>query len=246
MLHKVFTILELIAYKKTNTIDAISAAAGIPRSTVHRLLQMLRSEGIVAHKPNLGYVLTPRLLSIGLEGIAERDVLDVAIPFMRHISTVTQETISFSVISGLERICVYVIEGTHPITRNIRVGSRAPLFRGATGKVIASGLTKHEQEYMLERYVADGIFREDELPKLLGDVNAVAQQGYAVSNGELVKGGASVAVSVKDIMNNVVASLSISTLDDRLTPDNFEEFLNLLLDASRQIQETYFVAHRIS
>jgi DNA-binding IclR family transcriptional regulator len=76
---------------------------------------------------------------------------------------------------------------------------------------------------------------------MLSDADAAKQQGYAVSMGERIKGSASVAVPVRDILNNVVASLSISTLEDRLTPDTCDKFLELLLDASRQIHETYVV-----
>ena len=238
MLNKTFTILESMAYDKANTIDAISASAGIPRSTVHRLLQMLLKEGIVSHVKKRGYTLTPKLLSIGLSGTAEREILDIAIPIMRHVSNTVLETVSFSVICGDERVCIYRIEGDNPFSRSIRIGSKAPLFRGSSGKVIASGLTRKEQLRIMEQYVADGIFREDEVPKLLSDVEITKQQGYAVSVGERLKGSASVAVPIKDVIGNVVASLSISTLDARLTPDNRKKFLDLLLDASRQIQET--------
>lgn len=236
MIHKVFSILEAIAHKKACTIDAISESTGIPRSSVHRLLQVLQSEGVVANnRAKRGYVLTSKLLSIGMGGVAERDVLDVAIPLMRHISDITQETVSFSVMCGIRRICIYRVEGKYPVVRDIRFGSNAPLFRGSAGKIIASGLSRNEQEQILERYVKDGIFIADETPVLLNDVEIVRQQGYAVSIGERLKGSASVAVPIADASNNVIAALSISTSEERFTPANRKRHLDLLFDASRWI-----------
>jgi DNA-binding IclR family transcriptional regulator len=238
MLHKVFSILESIAFKKARTIDAISKETGISRSTVHRLLQALRNEEIVNHSGKNGYFLTPRLLSIGMSGMAERDVLDIAIPVMRQLSETTRETISLNVLSGYERVCVYRIEGNYPITRNIPIGSTGPLFKGSAGKVVASGLNPTERERVLARYAAAGEIAESDIPKLLEDAEKAKKEGYALSVGERVKGSASIAVPISDLMGKVVASLSLSSLENRFTVKNQKKYIDLLTEAARQIQQS--------
>ncbi len=237
MIHKAFTVLESISATDTATIDSISEGTGIPRSTVHRILQALQAEGVVRRHAKQGYALTPKLLSLGLSGIAERSVLDAAIPVMRELNERTQETISLNVLNGYERVCIYRIEGTQPITRSVRIGANVPLFVGSTGKVIAAGLTSRERERILTRYVDQGIFKQEELPDLLQAVEEARELGYAVSIGERVKGGASLAVPLKDVMGNVMASLSISTLESRLTPENKNLYLESLLYGAQQIQQ---------
>jgi DNA-binding IclR family transcriptional regulator len=239
MLHKVFTILESIAFQKVRTIDAISRETGISRSTVHRLLQALQREGIVGHSCKGGYSVTPRLLSIGMHGIAEHDVLDVAIPVMRQLSEATRETVSLNVISGYERVCVYRIEGKHPVTRSIPIGSTGPLFRGAVGKAIASRLDPAEQERVLAKYLAVGEIAEGDIPKLLEDIRTVREQGYAVSVGERLRGSASLAAPITDLTGSVVGSLSLSTLERRLTAETREKYITLLTDAVEQIQQSF-------
>ncbi len=239
MLHKAFEILGAISLSKASTIDSISTETGIARSTVHRILQALQADGIVQRHTKQGYLLTPKLLSIGLRGMAEREMLDVAIPVMRVLSENTKETVSLNVLSGYERVCIYCIEGSQPITRNIPIGSNGPLFRGSAGKVIASGLSGAERLRVLDYYVRKNVFHQENVQGLLQDVERVGQQGYAISRGERIPGSASVAVPLKDVMGNVVASLSVSTLESRLTPESKTIYLNHLLEAALQIQQEH-------
>ena len=238
MIRKAFIIMDTIAKQKSSTIDAISEATGIPRSTVQRILKTLQGEGVVAKKLGKGYTLTPKLLSIGLRGIAERDMLDVAIPVIRALSESTRETISINVISGYERVCIYRIEGTHPITRNIRIGSQAPLFRGSAGKVIAAALTSWERDKILKDYLENGQIEQDKIPALLQELEIVKRQGYSISIAERVEGSASLAVPIRDIMDRVVGSLSLSTIQERLTTETRKKFLEMLLSSAAQIHQS--------
>jgi IclR family KDG regulon transcriptional repressor len=234
MIHKAFVILEALSPRKTNTISNISARTNIPNSTVHRILQALAKEGVVVLKPKKGYVMTPKLVSIGLQGIEQRELLDVAIPIMRSISEKTMETVSLNVISGYERICIYRVEGDHPITRNIRIGDRAPLFIGSAGKVIASGLNQVETDEFIKKYVEDGSIKEDQVESILNEIHKVKEQGFAISVSERIQNSASIAVPITDITGYILASLSVSTIADRIS-ENKHKYLELLLEASKQI-----------
>ncbi|MDL2214085.1 IclR family transcriptional regulator [Clostridia bacterium OttesenSCG-928-O13] len=238
MIHKAFVIMETIAKHKSTTIDVISESTGIPRSTVHRILKVLQEEGAVLKSTGKGYALTPKLLSIGLRGIAERDMLDVSIPVMRALSETTRETVSINVISGYERVCIYRIEGTQPITRSIRIGSQAPLFRGSAGKVIASALTNWERDRILKVYLEEGWLEEKQVPSILSELDKIREQGYSISQGERVEGSASIAVPIRDIMDHAVGALSLATIAERLTAENRKRYVELLIKASEQIHES--------
>jgi IclR family KDG regulon transcriptional repressor len=235
MIHKAFRILETLSSKKANTIDGISSTTNIPRSTVHRILRILTDEGIVANKKKVGYVLTPKLLSLVLNGIPEREIMDIAVPIMRVLAEKTKETVSLNTICGHERVCIYRVEGDQPITRKIPIGSKGSLFKGSAGKIIASGLSQKEIQKMIEIYIANGELKEEEIPEILQQIQTVREQGYAISIGERIKNSASIAVPIKDITGNVTAALSLSTIESRFGEENKQRFLNLLLEASRQI-----------
>jgi DNA-binding IclR family transcriptional regulator len=193
-------------------------------------------ENIVTQIPKKGYVITAHMASIGLKGIGQRGILEAAIPVMRELSQKTHETVSLQVISGDERVCLCRFEGDYPITRHIKVGDRGPLMRGAAGKIIAAGLKDAELELVLGQYIEEGKISAQEKPLLLEETQRIRKQGFAVSYGERIPGSASIGVPIKDILGNTQASLSISTVIDRLTDDNKSYYLKVLYESSNQIQ----------
>jgi len=235
VLHKAFVILEALSTKKVTTINDISQMTHIPRSTVHRILQALSEEGVVTFQQQKGYVLTPKLISLGLNGITQKEVLDFAIPVMKDISERTKETVSINVICGHERVCIYRVEGDSPITRNIKIGDRGPLFRGSVGKVIGAGLSPAERDTILEKCISLGEIKESEVPGILRELQKVKEQGFAMSSGERIKNSASIAVPVKDIAGFTQAALSISTIAERMNEENQKKYLELLLSATSYI-----------
>lgn len=237
MVHKVFTVLEALSNKRSNTsINAISEMTNIPRSAVHRILKALAKEDVVTLIPNKGYVLTSKLLSLGLNGITQKGLLDLAIPVMRHIVEISKETVSLNVLSGSERVCIYRVEGLYPVTLLIKVGERGPLFKGSVGKVIAAGLTEREIDHIIKKYIENGLITEEEVNGILAEIQLVKEQGFAISIGERIQDSASIAVPVKDMAGFVQAALSISALAERIyDKENQQKYLELLLDAANHI-----------
>lgn len=235
-MHRIFVILESIAYNNVHTIDEISLVTGIPRSSVHRTLKSLTQEGIIILVPQKGYVLTPRLVSIGINGIGQKNIVEVALPIMKELSQKTHETVSLQVISGSERVCLCRFEGDYPITRHIKPGDKGVLFRGAAGKIIAAGLRTAELETILDTYIQKDIILGDRKSAILREIQQIREAGFAISTGERVPGSGSIGVPIKDILNNTQASLSISTVLDRMTEENLQTYLELLINSSAQIQ----------
>ncbi|MDR3161475.1 MAG: hypothetical protein LBU28_07670 [Spirochaetaceae bacterium] len=155
---------------------------------------------------------------------------------MKELAQNTHETVSLQVISGFERVCICRFEGDYPITRHIKVGDKGPLMRGAAGKIIAAGLKDSELEPIIRRYIQEGKIRAADTPAIRKELKRTREQGFAISTGERIPGSASIGVPIKDVLGNTQASLSISTVLDRLTENNQRNYLNLLFEASRQIQ----------
>lgn len=235
MIHKVFQIIEALTEEKDNTLSSISQATGIPRSTVHRLLTMLAEEGIVTFFPKKGYVLTPKLLSLSLKGLGQKDLLDIAVPIMREIEGLTKEAVSLTVISGIERVCIHRLEGEYPITRNIRIGDKGPLFIGAAGKVLAAGLGDKEISNIITKYIAEGIIEEKNVPHIWEEVRKTRERGHAVSREERLFGCASIAVPIYDFSGQVQAALSLPMPVERLNEDISKTYIDLLKKAAGQI-----------
>jgi DNA-binding IclR family transcriptional regulator len=235
IIHRLFQILDAIALENAHTIDEISAVTDIPRSSVHRILQSLAKENIVALAPKRGYGFTPRLITIGLKGMGERNIVEVAIPIMKRLSRETRETVSLHVATGYERVCLCRFEGDYPITRRVRVGDKDILFRGSAGKIMAASFSDEELGKVTEQYIRDGLIKAEEKAAVLEEVKKTKKQGYAISIAERIPNSGSIGVPIKDITGNIQASLTISSIQERLTKENLDRYLKFLFSAAEQI-----------
>jgi DNA-binding IclR family transcriptional regulator len=230
-----FQILDAIALKNIHTIDEISAETGIPRSSAHRILQSLAKEGVVSLLPKKGYGFTPRLITLGLKAVGDRNIVEVAGPIMRNLCRDTRETVSLHVAAGYERVCLCRFEGDYPITRRVKVGDKDILFRGSAGKIIAAGFDDKDLEDAADRYVRGGIIGAEEKAAVLEEARKTRRQGYALSIGERIPNSGSVGVPLKDFSGAIQASLTISSIQERLTKENLDRYLKLLFAAAEQI-----------
>lgn len=236
MIGKAFKILESMAADQgNNTIIALSQRTGLPKSTVHRILAILAEEEVVTSFPGKGYVLTPKLLSLGLKGLGQKKLLDVAIPVMRTISEKTKETVSLNVICGTERICVYKVEGEHLLPGNIRIGDRGHLLKGAAGKVIAAGLSNPEIKRIVDKYIVAGVISEAQVPDILAEMEQIRARGYAASVEERFPGCAAIAIPLLDITGQTMASLSIATVPEKIRNKEMEELVQILVSSASEI-----------
>lgn len=242
MIEKAYRILEAIAQTRgNNSLNIICDHVDIPRSTVHRLLKMMQECEMVDYDPDKGYLLSGKLVRMCLAGLGDRDFLDVAIPVARELNSRIRETISINVLVGYERTCVYRVEGDLAIIRNVKIGTHNPLFIGSAGKVLASGLSgryyKEAQAYSIEK----GKINPEDLEALDAVIEKCRQNGYAVSVQERYAGCWSMAVPIMNpITKEMLGTLSISSVLERYTKENVEQYLKLLKESARKIQLRQF------
>jgi DNA-binding IclR family transcriptional regulator len=225
----------VIAFKDAHTIDEISAKTGIPRSSVYRILQTLVKEDMVIAIPRQGFRISLKFASIGFSGMGQKTLLEVAIPLMRRLSVNTHEAVFLQVISGNKRVCLCRFDGDYPISWRLKVGESGLLFIGSAGKVLGAGLSDKDVERITEEYIKEGKIAKEEKASILEEIKEVRQQGYALSIG-LKPGVASIGVPIKDIMGLTQASLSLSTVIERMTEKNKKNYLDLLLKVANEIQ----------
>ncbi len=242
MIEKAFKILEAITQTRgNNSLNIICDKVDIPRSTVHRILTTMKECEMVDYDPDKGYLLSGKLIRMCLAGLGDRDFLDVAIPVAQELNSHIRETISINVLVGYERTCVYRVEGNMEIIRNVKIGTHNPLFIGSTGKVLASGLSGKRYEEAQDYSIAQGKINPENLEKINAVIKKCRENGYAISVQERYDGCWSMAVPVMNpITQEMLGTLSISSVLERYTKENAEWYLKLLKESARKIQLRLF------
>jgi IclR family acetate operon transcriptional repressor len=102
LLERSFNTLEqLAAHPEGQTVSTIAATLNMPLSATHRLLAELCRCGYVRQVREQGeYVLTMKLVSLGLGFLSASGVVDVAQPLLDHLAEESGELVRLAVVDG--------------------------------------------------------------------------------------------------------------------------------------------------
>jgi DNA-binding IclR family transcriptional regulator len=196
------------------TLDRLASAVGLPRSTAYHLVTAMIEEGFVVHLADEHrYGLGVAAFEVGtgyarqepLQRIARRQLVDLA-------DTVGQSA-HLAVLHG--RDVLYVLEeraaGRPPLVTD--VGVRLPAHLTASGRAVLAQLPAAQVRALFPDRSAF-VDRHGAGPRSLGDLRSLLaetrQRGYAVEEGEVTPGFASVAAAVVDHNAHPVAGVAVT------------------------------------
>jgi IclR family KDG regulon transcriptional repressor len=220
-LFRAVRLLELLAQDAADGVPLgqLGREAGLPPSTVHRLLKALQTVGFVHQDAASGrYRLGARLLQLGLRVRDTIEVRAIARPHMGELTANTLETTYLSVADDLYGVIIEKVESPQTIRLFEPLGARIPLHRGASRKVLLAYLPDETIDRLKRAGLLVPVTSATVTdPKVLRQQLAVIRaRGYAYSRGENTPGASALAVPLRDWKNEVVASLSIAGPDERV------------------------------
>jgi len=132
------------------------------------------------------------------------------------------------VLDGEEIVYIARVPTRRIMSVRITIGTRFPAFATSMGRVLLAGMPAAARDAMLEASALPALTdRTVTNPSALRDELArVAEQGWALVDGELEPGLRSVAVPLHDRRGNVVAAVNVST---SATRDSVEHVLDAYL-----------------
>ncbi|WP_433654299.1 IclR family transcriptional regulator [Nocardia sp. CA-128927] len=192
-------VLDLLGDQATPVaLSNIARWSEIPKTTVWRLLKILRANGLV-EREDVGYVVGPRLVHIAALPEDQELLRASAVPFLVDLHVRTGAMVSLGVLAGsevryLERIYGHMAARTPSYGRTF-----APAHCTAIGKILLA--YAHDRPLQLTRpgalvpVTSRSITDLDELSAQLAEARNI---GIAVNDGEFVRGVRCVASPVLD------------------------------------------------
>ena len=194
-------------------VRELSAHLGFSPATVQRLLQTLKTYGFVdqvteTRQYQLGNVYFKFLHAIQ----SSLPVTRSAIPFMKQLMAATQETVHLNIAEGNERICIDTIEPLQSLKASMPIGSRSPLYAGASSKcLLAFAAEDFRQNYLetarLVPLTANTILNKAHLAR---ELQKIRDNGYAESLSERNSGLGSLSVPIFNHQGALLAALSLA------------------------------------
>ncbi|WP_366922049.1 IclR family transcriptional regulator [Metallumcola ferriviriculae] len=219
-------------------ISELSQKIGLNKSTVFRLLKTLEYRGMIMQNPdNQKYRLGLKLLDLGNMAISQIEIRDAALPFMRHLSEKTRETVTLNIVRNYSRVCIEKVESSEDIRNFVQIGLHNPLYTGASGKLLLAYLPEKEKDQIINNVLkhnqADG---QHINPSVLAEeIENIRRQGCACTTGERVLNSASISAPVRDYDGEVVAGISISGPSVRFTPERVTELIKDTMECAKEV-----------
>jgi DNA-binding IclR family transcriptional regulator len=191
------------------------AAANLSRSSSHRLLVSLERIGLVERFGD-SWRLGPRVVVLAAIRLGQLDLRREAMPLLREIGLRYRAATSFSIPDGLEMVYLERQESPEPFAPGARLGGRAAIWAGGSGKAVLSRMQPAERMRLLD---ADGWrqLRRRTRNEILDEVDQAARRGYAVDPGTFFDGVAGVAVAICNQYGEPIAAISAIVPPERLT-----------------------------
>lgn len=191
------------------TVAELSAATGLDRAVLYRLLETLGDEGFVFRDPQTRrFQLGVALVELGARAGRGLEVRRLAVPAMRALMDQCREAVCLAV---RDRSDVVVIDRLEPPGLFVRVGYhvgfRHSLAIGAHGRALLAHLAPDDVVALVKSS-----------PQLAAELDLTRTRGFAVSADELERGAAGVAAAIMDRTGRAIASIGMVAPSPRL-PD---------------------------
>lgn len=207
------------AHQPKMSLAELGASLGLTKTTAHRLLAALESEGLVGRDEVHGtYHLGPAMIALGSQALLTSDLRTAARPSLEAIAMECQETTTLEVLVGDHMLVLDGVAGRHLISATLDIGTRWPIHATSTGKALLA----HAQELTRDQLISAPLKRftdstQTRKAELMAELKAVKERGYAVAQEELEVGYVAVAAEFRGPDGEIEGALSIGGPTSRFT-----------------------------
>lgn len=211
---KTLSVLEALA--DHSRIADIADVSGLPKATVHRILQTLVQRGYARADGRGGYLGGPRILSLAGRFLQRLEVAEHVRPTLRDLQERTGWTVHLALLSGDEAVYVAKLEGVRPYHLASRVGMSLRLHCTSIGKAILAAMPDDDVRALVARtgLPARTPRTITDETALLTELADVRERGYAEDHEENEAGVRAVGAAVFDHTGEVVGGVSAAALVD--------------------------------
>lgn len=211
---RLFAVLEVIAAQdRLFSLQSLLEATGLPKPTLHRMLQQLEGAGLLQREGDGRHYST----GVRLRRLAETLLLNNTFHGARHrvlraLVDEIGESCNITALAGGEVVYLDRVETAAPLRFYLHPGSRVPVHVSASGKIFLSQMAPAQRtrllaEVPLERCTDHSLTD----PKALeAELKAVRKAGHATDREEFLPGLVCVAVPVPTLEKSGRSNLCVA------------------------------------
>ncbi|MFF2175827.1 IclR family transcriptional regulator [Lysinibacillus sp. NPDC058147] len=238
--------LEVLKYfsKQTPTwgVRELAKEMNISHSIIYRILSTFENHGFLIQNPETKkYELGLRFLEFGQMVKEKLNLSDFVLPIMKNLSEEIKESVFLTWLDGTDGVTVEIAESSQTIKFSVSIGTRTPLYIGASCRTIMAYLPENRQMDIMskgmEQFTPETITDPDEM---LLDLEKIRNQGWCFTTGEYSHSVFGIGVPLFNSKGEIIASLTLAgPVYRKPTVEKLPEIVRIIQYAAMSIQR-YF------
>ncbi len=238
-LEKALLVLEaIVAQPRAIGLPDLTADLGLPRQTIHRILQQLCDNGLVIRDPSRDrYIVGPRLSELAMATLNADNHRAPLRAILSDVVADVEETCNFGVLDGLEFVYLERLECSWSLRVHLTAGSRVPAHCTSGGKALLAHLDKPLRDQLIRAHKLEAHtdFTITDPDQLDAELDQILTQGYALNDQEFTVGVIGAAVPVIAGDGRALGALALHGPSLRLTLDDARKHVPRLRAAAVQL-----------
>ena len=209
-------------------VTELSRQTKLSKSTVHHFVTSLVDTGLLAADgPSRRYRLGPKLAQLGNAFIQSTDVRDLAVRALTELRDLTDETATLHMRIGDERITMDQVVSRQGVRRVLNLGVSRPLWLGAVGVVLMTGMPDQEILQLLKRSRPKKLTNKTvtDPREILALVHKARVDGYSILGEQTEEGVGVIAVPIHDHLGMIPAAIVVSGPIHRWNPKTIQPYV---------------------
>lgn len=236
--NKLMEVIQRIAEAEAGaTFPQLGHSLNLPKSTLHRLLQVLLSHGLVRLDDDRRYLLGYGFFELARLSWDRVDIRREAQQTIVALVRESGETVHLAVLDGTDVVYVDKVEGSHRMRMASMIGVRNPAYCTGVGKALLAYLEPAElqrrfTDYRFHAFTAHTIASLGDLGRHLAEIR---QLRYATDDEEHEIGIRCVAAPIFNFRGDTISSISITVPTIRCDHGRLSDLARQVLEAADEI-----------
>lgn len=223
-------------------VTDVAQALGLPMSTSHRLLDLLRGAGFVERDAaQRRYRLGLKFLRVANLVTQNTSFARLCQPNLDRITAKTGETALYCEYLEHRHMAAYAAksDSTHSLSYRVTLFEPAPVECGASGLAILAFLPAPVREIVCAAPRPSPLSGKRLSSSALADqIEITRRKGFALSNGEKLPDSVGIAVPVRLSEERPIGSLVLTIPESRFARSKLKAYVGLLSQEARRLSNT--------
>jgi DNA-binding IclR family transcriptional regulator len=216
-------------------LDDIARAAGLSRSSTHRMLTTLVDTGFLTLGANHEYQLGIKLLQLGSHAQASIDVSRAIQAQLEAVSARTLDATHLGVLVDTDILYIAKARGRRGIEMMSRPGLRLRAQNTAMGKALLSALPGSEAATRFDPNATPTPYSVRSVEEFMAGLAQTRERGYAIEDQENELGITCVAIGIPDAHSRTAVAISVSAPSVHMPATRCADVVGYLRDAERAL-----------